>query len=99
MGKKSENVMVGMDIGTSNIRVIVGEMNQDRTINIIGVGTSPSKGLRKGVIVDLDKTVQSILEAVEEAERMVNMEINTVFLGIVGTHITLINNRGVVAVS
>ncbi len=94
-----KNIMASMDIGTSNIRVIVGEINQDKTINIIGVGTSPSKGLRKGAIVDLDKTVQSIMEAVEEAERMINMEINSVFLGIVGTHITIINNCGVVAVS
>ncbi|PKM80577.1 MAG: cell division protein FtsA [Firmicutes bacterium HGW-Firmicutes-13] len=94
-----KNIVVSMDIGTSNIRVIVGEISQDRTINIIGVGMSRSKGLRKGIIVDLDKTVQSITEAVEEAERMINMEINSVFLGMVGTHITLINNRGVVAVS
>ncbi|RQD74132.1 MAG: cell division protein FtsA [Candidatus Syntrophonatronum acetioxidans] len=93
------DVVISMDIGTSNVRVIVGEVNQDHTINIIGVGTSPSRGLRKGVIVDLDKTVQSITEAVEEAERMVNMEINSVFLGVVGTHITLINNKGVVAVA
>ncbi|RQD68660.1 MAG: cell division protein FtsA [Tindallia sp. MSAO_Bac2] len=93
------DLVTSMDIGTSNVRVIVGEINQDRTINVIGVGTSPSKGLRKGVIVDLDKTVQSITEAVEEAERMVNMEINSVFLGVVGTHITLINNKGVVAVA
>jgi len=93
------DLVISMDIGTSNVRVIVGEVNQDRTINIIGVGTSPSKGLRKGVIVDLDKTVQSITEAVEEAERMVNVEINSVFLGVVGTHITLINNKGVVAVA
>lgn len=94
-----KNIVVSIDVGTSNIRVIVGEINQDRTINIIGVGMSRSRGLRKGVIVDLDKTVQSIIEAVEEAERMINMEINSVFLGMIGTHITLINNRGVVAVS
>lgn len=94
-----KNIVVSMDIGTSNIRVIIGEITQDHTLNIIGVGTSPSGGLRKGIIVDLDKTVQNINEAVSEAERMVNMEINSVFLGMMGTHITLINNRGVVAVS
>lgn len=94
-----KNIVVSMDIGTSNIRAIIGEITKDHTLNIIGVGTSPSGGLRKGIIVDLDKTVQNINEAVSEAERMVNMEINSVFLGMVGTHITLINNRGVVAVS
>lgn len=97
MSKKT--IVVGLDIGTSNIRVIVGEINQDHSLNITGVGTSLSRGLRRGVVVDLDKTIQGITEAVEEAERMVNMEIASAFLGIVGTHITLINNRGVVAVS
>lgn len=94
-----KNLIAGMDIGTSNVRVIVGEFNVDGSINIVGVGTSPSEGLKKGVIVDLDKTVDAIAHAVEEAERMVGTNIPSVFLGIVGSHVSLVNNRGVVAVS
>ena len=93
------NLLCGMDIGTSHVRVIVGEVNTDGSINIIGVGTSPSEGLKKGVIVDLDKTVEAIAHAVEEAERMVGASIPSAFLGIVGSQVGLINNRGVVAVS
>lgn len=93
------NLVCGMDIGTSHVRSIVGEINNDGTINIIGVGTSPSEGLKKGVIVDLDKTVDSITQAVEEAERMVGATIPSAYLGIVGSQVSLVNNRGVVAVS
>jgi cell division protein FtsA len=97
MAKK--NLICSMDIGTSHVRVIVGEMNIDGSINIIGVGTSLSEGLKKGVIVDLDKTVESIVRAVEEAERMVGTGISSVFIGIVGSHVGLVNNRGIVAVA
>lgn len=93
------NLICGMDIGTSHVRAIVGEINIDGTISIIGVGTSPSNGLKKGVIVDLDKTVEAITNAVEEAERMVGTTIPSAFLGIVGSQVGLINNRGVVAVA
>ncbi|MBS3899449.1 MAG: cell division protein FtsA [Dethiobacter sp.] len=93
------NLVCGMDIGTSHVRAIIGEINGDGSINIIGVGTSPSEGLKKGVIVDLDKTVTSIKRAVEDAERMVGTAIPSVFLGIVGSQVGLVNNRGVVAVS
>ncbi len=93
------NLVCGMDIGTSHVRAIIGEINGDGSINIIGVGTSPSEGLKKGVIVDLDKTVTSIKRAAEEAERMVGTAIPSVFLGIVGSQVGLVNNRGVVAVS
>jgi cell division protein FtsA len=97
MVKKS--IAVGMDIGTTHVRVIIGELNTDGTVNMIGVGTSPSRGLKKGVIVDLDETVSAIREAVEEAERMAGLEVDSVFLGIVGSQVGIINNRGVVAVS
>ncbi|MDW7652432.1 MAG: cell division protein FtsA [Bacillota bacterium] len=93
------NLVCGMDIGTSHVRAIVGEINIDGSINVIGVGTSPSEGLKKGVIVDLDKTVEAITNAVEEAERMVGTAIPSAFLGIVGSQVGLVNNRGVVAVS
>ncbi len=93
------NIVTSMDIGTTHVRVVVGEVTPDSTINIIGIGTSPSLGMKKGVIVDLDKTVSSIQEAVEEAERMAGREIAAVFLGLVGSRVGIVNNRGVVAVS
>ncbi len=93
------SLICGMDIGTSHVRAIVGEVNIDGSINIIGVGTSMSEGLKKGVIVDLDKTVAAISHAVEEAERMVGVSIPSAFLGIVGSQVGLVINRGVVAVS
>ncbi len=93
------NLICGMDIGTSHVRAIVGEILNDGSVNIIGVGTSPSEGLKKGVIVDLDKTVEAIVRAVEEAERMVGSSIPSAYIGIVGSHVGLVNNRGVVAVS
>lgn len=94
-----KNLICGMDIGTSHVRVIVGEIIIDGSVNIIGVGTSPSEGLKKGVIVDLDKTVEAIMRAVEEAERMVGASIPSAFIGIVGSHVGLVNSRGVVAVA
>ncbi len=93
------NIVTSMDIGTTHVRVVVGEVTPDSTINIIGIGTSPSLGMKKGVIVDLDKTVSSIQEAVEEAERMAGREIDAVFLGLVGSRVGIVNNRGVVAVA
>jgi cell division protein FtsA len=93
------NLICGLDIGTSHVRIIVGEINIDGSINIIGVGTSPSEGLKKGVIVDLDKTVESIVRAVEEAERMVGTGISSAYAGIVGSQVGLVDNRGVVAVA
>ena len=93
------DIIAGIDLGTSNVRVIVGEITVDNTINIIGVGTSPSQGIKKGVIIDLERTVQSITQAVSEAERMVGAKIGLFNVGIVGSQIGLINNSGVVAVA
>ncbi|HHU75594.1 MAG TPA: cell division protein FtsA [Firmicutes bacterium] len=93
------DVITGIDIGTTNVRVLVGEIMTDGNVNIIGVGTSPSEGIKKGSIIDLERTVDSITRATDEAERMVGAKIESVNVGIVGTHIGLINNRGVVAVS
>jgi len=93
------DLICGLDIGTSHVRAIVGEVNIDNSLSIIGVGTSPSEGLKKGVIVDLDKTVEAITHAMDEAERMVGTAIPSAFLGIVGSQVGLINNRGVVAVA
>ena len=96
MGKKGE-LIVGLDIGTTKICAIVGEAT-DEGIDIIGIGSHPSKGLRKGVVVNIEATVSSIKRAIEEAELMAGCEINTVFTGIAGGHIKGFNSQGIVAV-
>ncbi|SDB87639.1 cell division protein FtsA [Pelagirhabdus alkalitolerans] len=90
--------LVSLDIGTSKIKVVIGEVQKD-SLNIIGVGTAKSNGMKKGAIVDIDETVQSIKAAVEEAERMVNMSIDRVIVGINGNHIDLQSCQGIVAVA
>jgi len=94
----SNDLIVSLDIGTSKIRVIIGEISNG-AINIIGVGSAESDGIRKGAIVDIDQTVQSIRNAVDHAERMVGITIDEVYVGIAGNHIALQTNHGVVAVS
>ncbi|WP_108669782.1 cell division protein FtsA [Peribacillus acanthi] len=94
----NNEIYVSLDIGTSNVKVIIGEMVND-TLNILGVGNVKSEGLRKGSIVDIDETVHSIQKAVEQAERMVGMEIRRVVVGISGNHVMLHPCHGVVAVS
>ena len=94
----SNEIYVSLDIGTSSVKVIIGEMVND-TLNIIGVGNVNSEGLKKGSIVDIDETVQSIKRAVEQAERMIGMEIKKVIVGISGNHVMLQPCHGVVAVS
>ncbi len=93
----NSEILVSLDIGTSNIKVIIGEVLND-SLNIIGVGTAKSNGMRKGAIVDIDETVHSIRTAVEQAERMVGMKIESVIVGINGNHIQLQPCHGVVAV-
>ncbi|PAQ13201.1 cell division protein FtsA [Bacillaceae bacterium SAOS 7] len=94
----SNEILVSLDIGTSAIKVIIGEMVND-SLNIIGVGSVKSKGIRKGSVVDIDETVHSIKKAIEQAERMVGMEIKQVIVGIAGNHALLHPCNGVVAVS
>lgn len=94
---KSGEIIVGLDIGTTKICAIVGEVT-DEGIDIIGIGTHPSKGLRKGVVVNIEATVQSIRRAIEEAELMAGCEITTVYTGIAGGHIKGFNSQGIVAV-
>ena len=91
--------IAGLDIGTTKIAAIIAEVNGSPEPTIIGVGTSPSDGLRKGVVVNLEKTIRSIRAAIEEAERMAGVQIDEVFAGIAGDHIRSINGRGVVAVA
>jgi cell division protein FtsA len=93
----NSEILVSLDIGTSKIKVIIGEVLND-SLNIIGVGTAKSNGMKKGAIVDIDQTVQSIRSAVEQAERMVGMHIERVVVGINGNHIELQPCHGVVAV-
>ncbi|MBM7571740.1 cell division protein FtsA [Aquibacillus albus] len=94
----NNEILVSLDIGTSKIKVIIGEVLND-SLNIIGVGTAKSNGMKKGAIVDIDQTVQSIKTAVEQAERMVDIKIDRVLVGINGNHIQLQPCHGVVAVS
>ncbi len=91
------NIVVGLDIGTTKICCVVGEVGGG-DINIIGIGTHPSIGLRKGVVVNIESTVDSIKKAVEEAELMAGCEISSVYAGIAGGHITGFNSRGIVAI-
>jgi cell division protein FtsA len=94
---KKYSIVVGLDIGTSKICAVVGEMT-DRGVEIIGLGSHVSQGLRKGVVINIETTVASIKKAIEEAELMAGCEINTVFSGIAGSHIKGFNSHGVVAV-
>src|SRR4030043_630755 len=95
MGKR-DSLVVGLDIGTTKICTVVGEM-ADGQVNIIGLGTFPSKGLRKGVVINIESTVQSIKKGVEEAELMADCHITSVYVGIAGGHIKGINSHGVIA--
>lgn len=91
--------IVGIDIGTSKIICIVGEIDEFGQLTVIGFGQHPSTGLKRGVVVNIDATVASIQKAVEQAEAMANMVIKTVFTGIAGSHIRSFNSHGVVAIS
>ncbi|GAB0058293.1 Cell division protein FtsA [Candidatus Magnetaquicoccaceae bacterium FCR-1] len=97
MPKQDQNLIVGLDIGTTKICCVVADVQPDGRLDIIGIGTHPSRGLRKGVVIDIDSTVESIRMAIEEAEMMAGVEINMVFAGIAGGHIKSGNSNGVVA--
>lgn len=95
--QRQNDIIVGLDIGTTKICSVVGEVDKSE-INIIGVGSHPSIGLRKGVVVNIESTVDSIKKAIEEAELMAGCEISSVYAGIAGGHITGFNSRGIVAI-
>lgn len=95
MGK---NRIVGLDLGTTKIGVVVAEVNKDSLPNIVGVGVSPSFGMRRGTVVNLEKTVQSIRRAVEEAERMTGTKIDSAYVGIAGGHISGMSSKAMVSV-
>jgi cell division protein FtsA len=100
MGKEMhDNLIVGLDLGTTKICAVIAEVQEDGLTNIIGVGIKPSKGLRKGVVVNIETTIESVKAAVVEAERMAGVSVGSVFTGIAGGHIKGINSHGVIAVS
>jgi cell division protein FtsA len=96
--RTDKNIIVGLDIGTSKVVAIVGEVRQDNEIEIIGIGAHTSRGLKKGVVVNIESTVQSIQRAVEEAELMAGVEIDSVFAGIAGSHVSSLNSHGIVPI-
>src|SRR5678815_1450803 len=96
--KNVRNLIVGLDIGTSKVVAIVGEMTYDGRIEVIGLGSHPSRGLKRGVVVDIESTVQSIQRAIEEAELMAGCEIHSVYAGIAGSHVRSLNSHGIVAI-
>jgi cell division protein FtsA len=99
MAKKTDKSMiVGLDIGTSKLVAIVGEVNDNGQIEIIGIGSHASRGMKKGVVVNIESTVQSIQRAVEEAELMAGCQIHSVYTGIAGSHVKSLNSHGIVAI-
>lgn len=97
MSNQKENLIVGLDIGTTKICAIIGSVTQDE-LEIVGIGTSPSKGIRKGAVINIESTVSAIRKAIQEAELMAGCEINSAFAGIAGAHITGMNSQGVIAI-
>jgi cell division protein FtsA len=96
--KESKNLIVGLDIGTSKIAAIVAEMRPEGGFEVIGMGSSPSRGLKKGVVVNIESTVNAIQRALEEAELMADCKIRDVWTGIAGSHIRSFNSHGMVAI-
>ncbi len=94
-----ERVIVGIDVGTTKICVLVGELDRDGKLNIVGVGTCPSQGLRRGVVVNIEETVTSIAAALDRAERLSGKKIASAYVGIAGSHIESENSKGFVAIS
>ena len=95
---QDKRMIVGLDIGTSKVVAIVGEITPDGGIEVVGIGSHPSKGMKKGVVVNIESTVASIQRAVEEAELMAGCQIHSVYVGIAGSHIRSLNSHGIVAI-
>lgn len=99
MGSSTDSKMiVGLDIGTSKVVAIVGAITREGVLEIVGIGSHPSRGLKKGVVVNIESTVQSIQRAIEEAELMAGCQIHSVYAGIAGSHIRSLNSHGIVAI-
>src|SRR2546426_10068668 len=99
MAKKKDRYIIGLDIGTHKVCAIVAEITEEGRLDVIGIGQAESKGLRKGVVINLEATVESIKRAVEEAELMAGAEIGPAYPGIAGTHIRGVNSPAVISVS
>src|SRR5216117_427947 len=93
-----QTVLVAIDIGTTKVCVLIGEVAERGGVDVIGIGQAPSDGLRKGVVIDIDRTVQSVTNAVDAAERLSGLKVRSAFVGISGSHINSQNSRGMVAV-
>ncbi len=96
---RHERYVVGLDIGTSKVCTVVGELRDEGGVDVIGLGVAESKGLKRGVVVNLDAAVESIKRSIEEAELMAGVEVGVVHLGVSGPHIKGFNSRGVVAIA
>src|SRR3989441_6089389 len=96
---KTPDLAVGLDVGTTKICAIVAEPAARGVLNIIGVGTAPSRGLRRGIVVNIDSTVEAIKTAVAEAEQMAGVEVSGVYAGVAGGHIRGVNSRGAVPIT
>src|SRR6056300_1185050 len=95
---QEKRMIVGLDIGTSKVVAVVGEVNPDGGIEVVGIGSHPSRGMKKGVVVNIESTVNAIQRAVEEAELMAGCQIHSVYVGIAGSHIRSMNSHGIVAI-
>ncbi len=95
----SERVIVGVDVGTTKVCTLIGEIDEGNTLNVVGVGVAPATGLRKGVVVDIDEAASSIRASIERTERVSGYKIGTALVGIAGSHITSQNSHGTVAIS
>ena len=94
----SKQMIVGLDIGTSKVVAVVGEIDSDGGLEVVGIGSHPSRGMKKGVVVNIESTVNAIQRAVEEAELMAGCQIHSVYVGIAGSHIRSVNSHGIVAI-
>ena len=96
--ENNHNMIVGLDIGTTKVLALVAEVTPDCELNILGIGTHPTRGLKTGVVVNIESTGQSLQHAIEEAQKMAACHIHSVFVGIAGSHIRSQNSDGIVAI-
>jgi cell division protein FtsA len=94
-----DNILVGLDIGTTKIAAVIGEVEESGGLKIVGLGTAPAEGLKRGVVINLEQTINSIIKAVQDAELMAGVKVDSLYAGIAGDHIRSINSRGVIAVT
>ncbi len=97
--EQKQDIVVGLDLGTTKVCTIIGEQDDEGQVHIIGVGTTPSTGLKKGSVVNIEQTIAAIKKSIADAERMAGVEVTSAFAGVAGGHIKGLNSRGVIAVS